>query len=506
MMCKMMTKVFIGVLILWLVGSCKEFFEVQPYDSVIEEDFYKSQEDLNAAALGMYEPLSKDVHKFLLWGDGRADMVTTGQKEPAPYVNEFVINNVSMENPYRDFANIYATIARCNRQLEKVYDVTALDDKMVEKSAGAYYAEALLLRAICYYYLVRTFETFPIILSDYAEEISYVDEQGNTVNRKTSELTAQELRGLMRFAEDKQEVWRMIFNDAITGMGMLPLNFNWNNVDLPAEARYGRISQPTAATFAAEVAIWLGEYQTASAFCNSPIINNAHSLGTAGAWPNQFTGSFASQHSMFLLGYRFDNSFETNRLQEFTSNDPAEGGKYYLKPASQTVNTIFSHETGDIRTAFSYKVAGQDTVIWKYIGLDNVSSRRPPYNSTASWQIYRSSDAWLLKALADLHLNDYSSAFNFINMVREARGLKKYLPEEVDYTNKKVMLEMIFTERAREFAFEGKRWYDLMLWSKLAGENILAQKVAKKYSGALAEEVFVKLQDEQNWYLPVTKN
>lgn len=486
-----------------VLSSCSGFFEVEPYNAVVEDDFYKTQQDLNAAALGMYEPLSKDVHKFLLWGDARADMVTTGQAEPTPYINEFVINNVSAQNPYADYANIYATIARCNRQMERVFDVTKQDDKLLPKSVNAYYAEALLLRAICYYTLLRTFDTFPIIRSDYAEDISYVDEQGNTVNRKTSELTVNELKGLLQFPEDKQEVWQMVYNDVLSVLGMLPLNFQWNNFSLPAEERYGRLSQPTAATFAAEVAIWLGEFQTASAFCNSPIINNQHSLGTAGAWPNQFTGSYAAQHSMFLLGYRFDNSFETNRLQEFTSNVATDGGKYYLKPASHVINTLFSYENTDIRTTFSFKVFGQDTVIWKYIGLDNVSSMRPAHKSTASWQIYRSADAWLLKALADLHLNDYASAFNFINMVREARGLIKYLPEEINYTDREVMLDVIFTERAREFAFEGKRWYDLMLWSKLTGRNILAEKVSSKYSGQVKNEVYQKLLEEQSWYLPV---
>lgn len=486
-----------------LFPSCSGFFDVEPYNAVVEDKFYKNQKDLNASALGMYAPLSKDVHKFLLWGDARADMVTSGQKEPEPYINEFVINNISGQNPYADYSGIYETIARCNRQLEQVYAVIDKDDNLLPKSVNAYYAEALLLRAICYYYLLRTFENFPVIRSDYAEEISYIDESGKTVNRRTSELTAAQLKGLLKFSKDKQEIWRMLYNDALSVLGMLPLNFRWNKETLPSEERYGRVSQPTAALFAAELAIWLGEFQTASAFCNSPIVNNQHSLGTAGAWPNQFTASYAAQHSMFLLGFRFDNSFEINRLQEFTSNINSDGGKYYLKPASQIINTIFAYESSDIRTAFSFKVFGQDTVIWKYIGLDNVSSRRPAYRSIASWPIYRSADAWLLKAIADLHLNDYASAFNFINMLREARGLTKYLPTDIEYRNREVMLNIIFTERAREFAFEGRRWYDLMLWSKLLGHNILAEKVAAKYTGNQKAEIYEKLKNEKNWYIPV---
>lgn len=492
-------------MVLTLLSSCEGFFDVAPGNAIQEEDFFQNRADLDASAIGMYEALSSEVHKFLLWGDARADMVTAGQDDPDPYINEFVLNNVSPSNPYTDYSGLYRTIARCNRQLEKVYDVAALDDKMLDRDAGAYYGEALLLRALCYYILVRTYDQFPLITSNYAEDIRYVNEQGDTVSRSITALTADEIQGLYHMPADKQEVWQFIYDDVLTVLGILPLNYQWNRNNLPAEDRYGRVSQPLASTMAAEIALWLGEYQSASAFANSPILNNQHGLGTSGTWPNQFTGSYASAHSLFLLGYKYPNSFETNRLQEFTSSVRADGGKYFLKPVPHVVDSIFSHEEGiaDIRTQFSYKTIGSDTVIWKYIGLDNVSSRRPPYESSASWPIYRSADAYLLKALASLMLEDFATAFNFVNMIREARGLKPLLPEEIDYTNKELMMNMIFRERAREFAFEGKRWYDLMLWSKLSGKNMLAEKVPEKYPEEERAAMTALLQDEGNWYLPI---
>src|SRR5690606_42067281 len=98
------------------------------------------------------------------------------------------------------------------------------------------------------------------------------------INRKTSSVSANELRGLLHFAEDKHEVWQMIYNDALTVLGMLRLNFQWNKISLPSEELYGWVSQPTAATFAAEVAIWLGGLLSASAFWNLYIIYSIHSL------------------------------------------------------------------------------------------------------------------------------------------------------------------------------------------------------------------------------------
>src|SRR3546814_7819366 len=86
---------------------------------------------------------------------------------------------------------------------------------------------------------------------------------------------------------------------------------------------------------------------------------------------------------------------------------------------------------------------------------------------------------------SDVCSSDLATAFNFVNMIREARGLEELLPEETDYTNKEFMMDMIFRERAREFAFEGKRWYDLMFWSELSGRNVLAEKVSDRKSTRL---------------------
>ncbi|MFT4094662.1 MAG: RagB/SusD family nutrient uptake outer membrane protein [Niabella sp.] len=500
------TGVFLKLyMLVWIVSSagCSSFYDVDLYSVVKDAEFNKNREDLNASAIGMYEPLTQEVHKFLLWGDARADMVTTGQDVPDPYINEFVSNSISVENPYTNYAGIYKSIARCNRQMEKVYEVAKLDDNIVERDAGAFYAEALLLRSFCYFILVKNFETFPIIRSDVAEKITYVNESGDTVTRKTQTLTSGEIRDSYYYAGSQEEVLRMIYNDVLTVLGILPLDYQWNGSSLSSEERYGRVSQVMAATFAAELALWLGDYQAASAYANSPVRNTNHTLGASGTWVNQFTNSYAPLHSMFLLGYNYTNSFEVNRLQEFTSPVAGDGGRYFLKPFFSATDSIFSDDSSDIRSQFSYKTIAGKNVIWKYIGTDNVSSIRPAYQSDASWPFYRNADAFIFKALADLMLNDYSTAFNFLNQIRVARGLPELIPANTDYTNKEYMLDLLFKEKAREFAYEGKRWYDLMLWSRLSGVNKLAERVAGKYEVSQQSQVLAKLQDEANWYIPI---
>jgi hypothetical protein len=63
--------------------------------------------------------------------------------------------------------------------------------------------------------------------------------------------------------------------------------------------------------------------------------------------------------------------------------------------------------------------------------------------------------------------------------------------------------DQIIEERARELAFEGERFFELVRIAKRRGDpSYLANKVARKFSGAKREEIRTLLMDETNWYIP----
>jgi hypothetical protein len=72
-----------------------------------------------------------------------------------------------------------------------------------------------------------------------------------------------------------------------------------------------------------------------------------------------------------------------------------------------------------------------------------------------------------------------------------------------DFAKKKAWFEeQIMEERARELAFEGQRFYDLMRIAKRRNDpSYLAEKVAAKYPSSMRDYVYNLLLDENNWYI-----
>jgi len=70
------------------------------------------------------------------------------------------------------------------------------------------------------------------------------------------------------------------------------------------------------------------------------------------------------------------------------------------------------------------------------------------------------------------------------------------------------MEEVLLNEKARELAFEGDRFYDLVRMARrrnklgLDGSGFLAEIVSQKFPPQERDKMKILLQDENNWYLP----
>jgi hypothetical protein len=409
------------------------------------------------------------------WGEIRADMISATIGTTADQVAVMNVN-ILPTNAIVNWRSFYQTINYCNTVIDFAPKVLERDQTFTQDALNKGIAEAKAIRALMYFYLVRSFGDVPLKLKSTSS-----DKEIEQLVKSTQQQVLDQIVTDLKDAEV----------NAVTSYG--------NNA-----ADKGKITKYTINAIMADVYLWMDKYQECLDACNKVVNSNHFGLidGTStSAWFNTLYVNGNSNESIFEL--QFDRQklnpyyplFMTTRKQFIASSIVMD--EVYTLDFTNPLNF-------DIRADGS-AVRSTDNTIWKLVGL-SATTARAQEESYAHWFIYRYADILLMKAEALNQLGRGQEALDLVYMVRNRARALAATNTAPAASDKDAIADFILDERAREFAFEGKRWYDLLRNAKRNNYqklSLLLDMVAKTVPPDRQQTAIAKFRDKNSHYFPI---
>jgi hypothetical protein len=550
-----------SLLIIALLGSsftsCNDFLNLEPLNDIVLENFWTDKSDVESVLLGAYSAMEKSdcLLRMSVWGEMRSDNVVEGNGT-SDDIRQICRENLLHTNAYCNYKAFYDVVNRANTVLYFAPQVAAKDPNYIIDELLANQAEAIALRCLSYWYLIRSFHDVP-----YVTEPSIDDEGGHMkfyvpqssfetiLDSLISDLEGIKKYAVNKFSSDEATTCRITKS---TICAMLADMYLWRGAPGDWDKCIAVCEEVNALKLAdyEKIRSKEGKNCTLKLYNGYPLICDA---------PDDIPGN--SYNEIFGTG----NSFES--LFEFPYNNDVKNpfvGDYYQNNQSTNVGRIkafekigseFSSVKGnsvfeqaqDVRYYQNvYDRGSQSYAITKYAYDDltlSFSSGSLEYSGAsfrnqvqANWIIYRytevllfEAEAYIMKAKQIAPAGEDSltqvaalkeckdKAFNLIDAVN-ARSINSdnfnitpnTLTQVISYSNSTTVNELesvLFKERRRELMFEGKRWYDLVRMARRDGnQERLLSFVEKKYDSATLSAVKIKLKNPYAMYFPMAKD
>lgn len=524
-----------------LFSSCNDFLDIQPQNEVVLENFWKEKADAASVLTSCYESLESNdaLNRMVAWGELRSDNMKAGTSTPND-LNEILKESLLPSNPYCNWSKFYECINRCNTVCYYAPQLQKIDPNYTEAEMKANVAEATTLRALAYFYLIRTFRDVP-----YCTTPSIDDTQNYVLPATSFDVVLDTL--INDLESIKGDAVRRYYVDESPNA--------WQNSC--------KVTRWAVYALLADLYLWKGDWDRAIQYCDLVIdykrqqyeemlqqkgnLNNIAMIDSipmilekpvgqtvCGNAYNEIFGEGNSFESIFELVFLSSQSVKNDMVSKFYGNDRTPQGNLsasdiLFKDVAQGSNSLFKKTDG--RAYEGGELSGARYIISKYVRT-RVSYRTNPAPSTekdlnlsqslraesdayANWIIYRLSDMLLIKAEALIERgqgDDFDKAFALIDVVNKrandaVNGTRSSTLKKSDYIDSKAaMEELLLDERQREFLFEGKRWYDLVRVARRDGKNTrLVNLVTRKYQENV-NALKIKLADPNIIYFPYAKS
>lgn len=149
--------------------SCDDFLTITPSSSIVEEEFWEDRNDLENVIAACYTRLVKDdmLKAYILWGEARSDNFEKNSGTSWVTLDNLMNANLIPTNSMFDWTLFYNEINYCNKVLVHGPEILDKDESFSNSDWLPMRAEAITLRALSHFWLVRTFGEVPYVTQDY---------------------------------------------------------------------------------------------------------------------------------------------------------------------------------------------------------------------------------------------------------------------------------------------------------------------------------------------------
>ncbi|WP_044211429.1 RagB/SusD family nutrient uptake outer membrane protein [Flammeovirga sp. OC4] len=485
-------KILVGAALVGAMTSCS--LDVEPQQHVDVDNIEAvSPQDLIGGLFNRMQALGYYGRNFNLYGDIGTDLISATPYDGGRFQDHYNLrknfttigSDTGSETNKNTFDAIYEVIYNANLILQST--VLDKEDPAVQNAMG----QAYFVRAFAYVDLLKAYGNVPLITvapvtveeaialkpekaeraaiftqvyADIDEAINYITNTSTKINASVDAAKALKVRALL-FEIESDESKREVNADMIISLAdELGSTYALTPIDKLFDYYQGEGGEETIF----ELKFASNQGRGSNNYGNIYGHRNAGMYGSYQVSPKLFNLEHDSE--VILGGVSADARFETSK----------EFGKslIYQEDFDLRYDTI-STDPIVVDT-----VRSQHHYIMKYYSHDNTIGLHTP-------KLLRFAEVLLTKAEAYLIKNDPAKAAEAINMLRENRI--------VGYTDvATVTFQDVWDERAKEFAFEGQRMWDLRRTKqKVTVSNRLGQVIATEDPTIIGGEKGI---GQQTWF------
>ncbi|RXK81683.1 RagB/SusD family nutrient uptake outer membrane protein [Filimonas effusa] len=418
-------KIFAAIISVGFIVSCTKFLEVDaPNDKLESSNAFQDSVSASSTLTGIYSKLMEGNNGFMGYKSvlpalEADELIYTGSNNT---LLEYLNNNIQVNNSMVSaiWTEMYGNIYRCNSTIEGVTKSNGISPSAKTKLK----AEALFIRAFCYFYLVNNFGPVPLIL-----ETTYPN-------------SAQASRS------DVQEVYKQIISDLVTAKAGLP--------DVYPTLDRARPNKWAATALLSRSYLYTKDYSSAESEASSII---------------QRTDLYNINPDLNLV-FKKESSETIWQLAPVTSIFNSFDGALFIGSSGNIPPYVLTPElynafsSGDKRKSFwiASQVIGANT----YYYPNKYKVKSGSAGSIIEYEIvFRLSEQYLIRAEARAMQNKLigaNSASSDINAVRFRAGLNDITAT----TQEAILLVLEAEKRCEYFAEWGHRWLDIKRWPSIA--------------------------------------